>query len=188
MEFLHFENRTEFRNWLAENAAASEGVWLLFGKKNGPRTLKADEAVEEALCFGWIDSRMKSLDERSYIEYFSPRRKNSPWSLRNKETAERLETEGKMTDVGRRRIGEAKQSGWWEKAASPKSSSVTEERIQLFTDRLQGIEPAFSNFMNMPPSVRRTYTAFYFDAKSEAARQRRFEKIADRLHENLKPM
>lgn len=188
MDSLHFRDRIGFRDWLAANAARSGGVWLLFGKKDGPETLSADEAVEEALCFGWIDGRMRSLDDRSYVEYFSPRRRNSPWSLRNRTTAERLEREGKMTDAGRVSIEQAKRNGLWEAAAPSKASSVPQESLEEFTARLQGIEPACSHFMQMPPSVRRTYAAYYFKAKSEAARQRRFEKIMGRLHKNLRPM
>ena len=80
-EHLQFTSRNEFRNWLTANGASSDGVWLLFGKSDGPKTLKANEALEEALCFGWIDGQMKSLDNKSYAKYFSRRRQNSKWSI-----------------------------------------------------------------------------------------------------------
>ena len=79
-EILEFADREAFRTWLSEHCLSDEGVWLLFGKAGGPKTIKAAEALEEALCFGWIDGQMKSIDDKSYIKYFSQRRKNSKWS------------------------------------------------------------------------------------------------------------
>lgn len=76
------------------------GVRLLFGKPGGPSTLKAGEALEEALCFGWIDGQMRRIDEGSYRKYFAPRRKNSVWSDKNKALAEKLEQSGAMADSG----------------------------------------------------------------------------------------
>ena len=89
-EILKFSNREGFRNWLSDHCVSSEGVWLLFGKAGGPKTIKAGEALEEALCFGWIDGQMKRIDETSYKKYFSSRRKNSKWSEKNKVLAEKL--------------------------------------------------------------------------------------------------
>lgn len=65
-----FESREEFRTYLCDNCLSTEGIWLLFGKKGGPKTLKASEALEEALCFGWIDGQMQSIDDKSYKKYF----------------------------------------------------------------------------------------------------------------------
>ena len=73
-EILKFSNREGFRNWLSDHCVSSEGVWLFFGKAGGPKTIKAGEALEEALCFGWIDGQMKRIDETSYKKYFSLRR------------------------------------------------------------------------------------------------------------------
>ena len=81
---LEFAGREEFRAWLAEHCRTSGGVWLLFGKAGGPRTIKAGEALEEALCFGWIDGVMESLDEKRYRKYFAQRRERSKWSEKNK--------------------------------------------------------------------------------------------------------
>ena len=81
---LEFSNRAEFHEWLNEHCTSSDGVWLLFGKKGGPTTITANEALEEALCFGWIDGQMQSLDETKYKKYFARRTKNSNWSEKNK--------------------------------------------------------------------------------------------------------
>lgn len=79
-ELLEFADREEFRNWLSEHCLSSDGVWLLFGKAGGPKTIKAGEALEEALCFGWIDGQMQSMDDKTYKKYFSMRREKSKWS------------------------------------------------------------------------------------------------------------
>ena len=81
---LTFTNREEFRRWLQEHCLSEEGVWLLFGKAGGPKTIKAGEALEEALCFGWIDGQMQSIDAGQYKKYFSMRRERSKWSEKNK--------------------------------------------------------------------------------------------------------
>lgn len=100
-EYLKFSSRSEFRNWLETNCMSDEGVWLLFGKAGGPKTIKAGEALEEALCYGWIDGQMQSLDDKSYVKYFSMRRENSKWSDKNKTIVESLEKQGLMTEFGR---------------------------------------------------------------------------------------
>ena len=76
-EVMEFAAREDFRAWLSENCLTSGGVWLLFGKPGGPKTIKAGEALEEALCFGWIDGQMQRIDDTAYRKYFSPRRENS---------------------------------------------------------------------------------------------------------------
>ena len=83
-EHLQFDSRAEFRKWLEDNCASSEGIWLLFGKTGGPKTIKAAEALEEALCFGWIDGQMQSIDTAKYKKYFARRTANSKWSDKNK--------------------------------------------------------------------------------------------------------
>lgn len=83
-EVMEFAAREDFRAWLSENCLTSGGVWLLFGKPGGPKTIKAGEALEEALCFGWIDGQMQRIDDMAYRKYFSPRREKSKWSEKNK--------------------------------------------------------------------------------------------------------
>jgi len=107
------------RAWLDKHSTSSDGVWLLFGKKGGPVTLTAGEALEEALCFGWIDGQMKSIDDKTYKKYFSIRRANSKWSDKNKALAEQLEQQGKMNDFGRAKIEEARNNGQWNAAKYP---------------------------------------------------------------------
>ena len=184
-EPLHFTTRNDFRNWLQEHCLATDGFWLLFVKPGGPKTLKAAEALEEALCFGWIDGQMQSLDEKTYQKYFSQRRENSKWSEKNKSLVETLEKKGLMTDFGRKKIEEAKKNGQWN---APKAGAVTEEQITALTELLMPYEPAYTNFLAMPPSVKKTYTRAYFDAKTDAGREKRASWMVDRLNKKLKPM
>jgi uncharacterized protein YdeI (YjbR/CyaY-like superfamily) len=184
-DFLQFPDRMSFRNWLTENGTNSGGVWLLFGKKGGPATLSANDALEEALCFGWIDGQMQSIDEKSYKKYFSPRRANSKWSEKNKSLVGELEIRGIMTDFGKAKIEEAKKNGQWDK---PKAPPESDEQITALSDLLKAYEPAFTNFSAMSPSVKKTYTRAYYDAKTDAGRVSRLTWIVDRLNKNLKPM
>ena len=184
-DVIVFSNRADFRQWLHANCLLSPGVWLLFGKAGGPCTLKASEALEEALCFGWIDGQMQSIDAKSYQKYFSQRRKNSHWSEKNKVMTKQLEAQGLMTDCGRAKIEEAKKNGRWDAAAPP---AITEENMALLSDLLKAHESAYTNFLAMSPSVKRTYARAYFDAKTDAGRTSRLSWIVERLHKNLKPM
>jgi uncharacterized protein YdeI (YjbR/CyaY-like superfamily) len=183
--YLQFFSRDEFRNWLRDNCMASDGIWLLFGKSGGPKTIKANEALEEALCFGWIDGKMQSINDKIYKKYFSARRKNSKWSDKNKVIVEWLEKQGMMTDYGRAKIEEAKKNGQWN---AQKASIVTDEQMAFLPDLLKKYEPAYTNYLAMSPSVKKTYARAYFDAKTDSGRDRRLSWMIERLNQNLKPM
>ncbi len=182
---LKFAGRGEFRAWLSQHCQSSAGVWLLFGKAGGPKTITAGEALEEALCFGWIDGQMQRIDAQTYRKYFSMRREKSKWSETNRALAQRLEEQGLMTDIGREKIQEAKENGQW---YAPAPAAVTEEQIARLSALLEGCEPACTNFRAMSLSVKKTYTRAYFDAKTQAGREKRLAWMADRLNQNLKPM
>ena len=185
MEQILFETRRDFRNWLNDNCTTSGGIWLVFSKNACIKTLKASEALEEALCFGWIDGQMQNIDETKYLKYFSLRRKGSKWSEKNKNLVKELEATGLMTDFGRAKIEQAKKNGMWD---LPKPEPITDKKVQMLAELIKDIEPAYANFNSMSPSVRRNYAGLYFDAKSDNAKKRRLEKIIDRLNLNLKPM
>lgn len=184
-DVMKFERREEFRKWLCDNCLSNDGIWILFGKSGGPKTLKASEALEEALCFGWIDGQMQSIDDKTYKKYFSMRRKNSKWSEKNKVLVKTLEERGFMTDVGRKKIEEAKENGQWN---APKPAVITDTQIACLSELLEKYEPAFTNFQAMSLSVRKTYTRAYFNAKTEDGREKRIAWMVDRLNKNLKPM
>lgn len=182
---MEFSTRQVFRSWLTDHCLSSEGVWLLFGKAGGPKTLTAAEALEEALCFGWIDGQMQSLDDKTYKKYFALRRESSKWSEKNKALAATLEARGIMTDFGRAKIEEAKKNGQWD---APKAPPVAEEQIEAVSALLRGYEPAYANFQAMSLSVKKTYTRAYLDAKTEEGRAKRLAWMVERLNKNLKPM
>jgi uncharacterized protein YdeI (YjbR/CyaY-like superfamily) len=128
---------------------------------------------------------MKSIDEKSYMKYFSPRRKNSKWSEKNKALAEALEEQGLMTGHGRAKIEEARENGQWD---APKPPDITEEQVEALSELLIGHEPAHANFLKMPPSVKKTYARGYFEAKTDEGRKKRFLWMVERLGKNLRPM
>src|SRR5512139_670051 len=102
MKQVHFSNRREWREWLTQNhEREEEGIWLVFCREgSGKPSLRYEDSVEEALCFGWIDSIIKHLDEVRYCRKFTPRKDASRWSLANRTRAERLIRQGRMTKFG----------------------------------------------------------------------------------------
>lgn len=180
---LHFATRADFRTWLSKHHSTSAGTWLIFDKSIA--TVTAIEALEEALCFGWIDGQIQKIDDRTYRKYFAPRRPKSKWSKRNKTLAEKLEKQGFMTDTGRAKILEAKQNGQWD---APDLMSLTDNQVAQLVSLIKPHERAYGNFQQMPPSVHKTYARAYFDAKTPAGREKRLAWIIDRLDKNLRPM
>ena len=184
-KILTFTDRKSFRDWLGKYGTESDGIWLLFSKKEEIVTLSAGDALEEALCHGWIDGQIQSLDEAYYKKYFARRLPKSIWSVKNKALAQTLIEKGLMTREGLEAVENAQKNGMWDQA---KRTLIDDEQIQTFKGIIQPYEPAYTNLLNMSHSVQRTYTGFYLDAKSDKARQSRLEKIIDRLNKNLKPM
>lgn len=182
---LAFASRAEFRSWLVENHQKSPGIWLVLEKDAKVKTLTANEALEEALCFGWIDGQLRSLGADRYVKRFTPRRKASVWSERNRQLAEKLTTDGLMAAAGQAAIEEARRSGAWDR---PKPEPISEAQVEVLAKALADSPKALANFLKMAPSIKRTYTGFYLDAKAEETRRRRLAGIVERLNENKKPM
>jgi uncharacterized protein YdeI (YjbR/CyaY-like superfamily) len=187
MNTIRFANRNDFRAWLSEHALYDDGIWLVFDKRKNADAIKSSEALEEALCFGWIDGQLFSIDENTYRKYFKQRGKNSVWSEKNKKLAEKLEADGLMTDFGRIKIELARQSGQWD--AKRERGNLSEEQIRGFEDLLRPHETAYANFTKMPASSRRSYmTSYFFGTKTDAGKANRFLTIVERLNHNLNPM
>lgn len=182
---LTFTDRQAFREWLGRYGTESDGIWVLFNKKVKSETLSAGEALEEALCHGWIDGQMQSLDNNTYKKYFARRIPKSDWSVKNKKLAQTLTEKGLMTRQGLEAIERARKNGSWDNASR---ILINDDQIQIFREIIQPYEPAYTNLLAMSHSVQRTYTGFYLDAKTDKTRQARLEKIIDRLNRNLKPM
>jgi uncharacterized protein YdeI (YjbR/CyaY-like superfamily) len=113
-EVVQFEERTEWRDWLERNHETASAVWLVTWKKpTGKPRVEYDAAVEEALCFGWVDSKSRSVDDERTSLYFTPRKPKSAWSESNVARIEKLEAAGQMEPAGRRAVEEAKRLGTW---------------------------------------------------------------------------
>lgn len=128
MQILHFNTSADFRDWLEKNHTESEGIWLrIFKKDSRKKSLTYTEALDEALCYGWIDGQKKPYDEMSWLQKFTPRRPKSAWSKINTQRGERLIEKGTMTPAGMKAIAAAKADGRWESAyPSPRSAAPPE--------------------------------------------------------------
>ncbi len=177
-----FKDRNEFRKWLVDNHDVSLGIHVVFTKGKVPTYA---EALEEALCFGWIDGVVHKIDDDKYTRYFVKRGEKSNWSEKNKKTALELIQKGLMTPDGLKAIKNAKQNGTWN--CNP-TNEVDEQSFEKFRKLLAISKLALRNFDNMSFSIRRTYVLFYFDAKTESGQTRRLEKIIARLKQNFGPM
>lgn len=182
---LLFKNRDAWRSWLKKNHTISDEVWLIHYKKtSGKKNLNHFDAVEEALCFGWIDSKLKKIDEDRFILRYSPRKQKSIWSKINKETAEKMISIGKMTQAGIDKIDEAKKHGFWDTAYT---NLVKEKLPSDLKKALMGNKKAWNNFQHFANSYRNTYIAWVKNAKTEKTRKKRIYEVAKRSLENKKP-
>ena len=184
-EQLTFKNQKAFHNWLLKNHARRESLWLVFGKNDALKTLTSEEALEEALCFGWIDGLIKRVDETRYVKFFSPRRAKSKWSERNRKIAERLMQCGRMTASGMQAIEKARQDGAWD---NPRRPICTPEDIKRFAQLIIAYPQAVGNFQKLSQPAKKLFAGFYKDAKQEETRQRRLEKLIVLLEQNKRPM
>jgi uncharacterized protein YdeI (YjbR/CyaY-like superfamily) len=171
---LHRFNREEWRAWLEDNHATQKEVWLLIRKKNAPAPgLTYEEAVEEAVCFGWIDGLMQSMDDEAFALRFSPRKAHSIWSESNKRRAERLIEQGRITEAGLATIREAKENGEWDRAAEREDASVVPPDL---AEALQAEEAVWSQWESLAPSRKKQYIWWITSARTQATRQRRIQE------------
>ena len=175
---LLFPSRADFRAWLRENAETSGGVWLVFGKIKAVVTVTAAQALEEALCFGWIDGQMQSVNSTKYRKYFAKRRPKSVWSVKNKGTVEALREKGLMTELGEKAIEIAKENGTWDE----RTAESEQARVDAFAAMLAGMSPAQENFMKLPPSGKLAKMRWYHAFKSEDKQRQAFEDIVSELN------
>jgi uncharacterized protein YdeI (YjbR/CyaY-like superfamily) len=180
-----FLDRKEWRRWLEEKHSSETEVWVIIQKKNSGRNgLRYEEAVEEAVCFGWIDSKMQSIDAEGFRQRFSPRRKNSIWSKKNKKTAEKMIKAGKMTEAGFATINIAKQSGKWDAAYSSKMAPAIPTDL---AKALKENELAWENFSKFSNSARLQYVYWVESAKKDETRQKRIVAVVKKAAQNVKP-
>lgn len=182
---VYAKDREEWRSWLSKNHASSKSVWLIYYKKpSGKPSVSYNEAVEEALCFGWIDSTVNKIDEERFKQLFTPRNPKSVWSLLNKKRALKMIQEKRMTSAGMNLIRAAKKSGMWAKAYTLKKTVVIPKDL---TGALRKNPEASKNFSRFAPGYRNLYVLWINDAKGKDTRERRIRKVVERLELNKKP-
>ena len=181
---LAFASQDEWEAWLDAEHATSDGVWVKFAKKgSGVETVVYAEALEVALCYGWIDSQVMSLDERFYLQKFTPRRSRSKWSRINREKIEQLTNAGRMKPAGLEQVELAKADGRWDAAyASPSTIEVPEDLQQA----LDANPKAAEFFATLSGSNRYAVLYQLEDAKKPETRARRLEKFMGMLERGEK--
>src|SRR3954447_19607293 len=180
---FHAQSRAEWRNWLEANYATSRGVWLVSYKTvTGKPRVSYDAAVEEALCFGWIDSRANTLDEERTLQWFSPRKPGSAWSGLNKRRIKALIEQGLMTPAGLAKIEAAKQDGTW---AIYDAIEAMETPADL-EEALKAKGPAYDYFQAFNASSKKQILFWIASAKRPETRAKRIEETARLAAENRK--
>jgi uncharacterized protein YdeI (YjbR/CyaY-like superfamily) len=170
------KSRTAWRRWLEKHHAASPGIWLVFAKKHtGLPTLSYEDAVEEALCFGWIDSLVKSIDDRFHMQMFTPRKPRSAWSATNKSRLAKLMKAGLMAPAGLVAVEQAKQSGSWNTYASVDALTIPPELKRA----LEASPDAKKNWLTYTPSAQRSFLHMVNGAKRPETREKYVRRIID---------
>lgn len=179
-------DRETWRGWLQEHGSQEKEVWLIFHKKESGRPcIEYEEAAEEALCFGWIDSIIQKIDETSYGRKFNPRTNTAKWSATNLRRFKKMVAEGRMTAAGLERIDPAilaKDPGELERRDDLEAFGQVKEMLQQHPQ-------AWQNFEKLAPSHQRRYLGWISSAKQEATRLRRVEEVVGYLEKGeLLPM
>lgn len=171
------KNRSQWRMWLEKNHNKQKEIWLIYYKKHtGKPRVTYNDAVEEALCFGWIDSTIKRIDDEKYCQKFTPRNHKSGWSELNIMRVKKLIKEGKMTDAGMVKFNP-------DKIITPTRIINTDEKDipSFILDAFKENPLALENFRKLAPSHKRNYLRWILEAKKDDTRQRRLEKAMKML-------
>lgn len=190
LERIYFNRRESFRNWLEKNHNKSFIIWMIFYKKHlNTECIKYNEALEEALCFGWIDSIIKKVDDDQYLRKFTPRSNFSNWSDLNKRIVLSLMEKGKMTEAGLNKIDVYLKTGRvdWESKGSKKDKVKKEFHVPNFILKaFAENEPALTNFNNLAQTYKRHYIIWITYAKREETILNRLKESIELLKENRK--
>lgn len=178
---VHADDGDTWRSWLAANHATSKGAWLVTWRpRSGRQCLDYEAAVEEALCFGWVDSTAGKVDDDRGKLYFAPRKPGGGWAATNKARIERLIAEGRMAPAGLAAIERAKANGSWTILDSVERLEVPDDLAAA----LQARPPAAHNFAAFPPSARKLLLTWVAFAKRPETRADRIDQIADAAARN----
>jgi uncharacterized protein YdeI (YjbR/CyaY-like superfamily) len=185
LDVIYASDRTHWREWLTQNYQVAIGVWLVYYKVNsGQPSVQYSEAVKEALCFGWIDSKVQSLDEARYRQIFTPRKPKSVWSKLNKQYIEELIAQGQMTEAGFAKITAAKQDGSWTSLDAIEALMIPQDLTQaLATD-----EVANKNFAAFNNSTKKAILLWIQTAKRPETRLNRITKTVSASAQNQNPL
>jgi uncharacterized protein YdeI (YjbR/CyaY-like superfamily) len=180
---LHPKSRAEWRNWLEQNHTRQEGVWLISYKKStGKPRFDYDEAVEEALCFGWIDSKGNNLDDERSMLWFAPRKPGTGWSKLNKSRVELLIAAGVMMPAGMSTLEAAKQDGSWNALDRVEALGMPPDLKKAFVAN----KTAKLYFDVFPRSVRRALLEWISNAKRPETRAKRIEETVTLAEKNIR--
>ncbi|MBC7934698.1 MAG: YdeI/OmpD-associated family protein [Rhizobacter sp.] len=184
IEIFYPGSRQEWRDWLQDYHDKKQSVWLIYyKKKSNMPTVIYSEAVDEALCFGWIDSKSKPLDEHKFMQFFSKRKTNSVWSKVNKEKIERLTKEGLMTKAGYEIIETAKQNGSWSILDKAEALIIPTDLENEFKKRPNAKE----YFSSLSRSDKRNILQWLVLAKRQETREKRITEIVELANKKQKP-
>jgi uncharacterized protein YdeI (YjbR/CyaY-like superfamily) len=176
---LRFSSPGDWRDWLAAEHAAGDGVWIEIAKKAaGVASVDHDQAVEEALCFGWIDGQVRRVDDAWFMQRFTPRRKRSKWSRLMREKAEELIAEGRMQPAGLAEVERARADGRWENAYEPPSTATIPADLQ---EAFDAAPAAAAFFAELDANNRYAILHRLHDAKRPETRARRIAKFVAML-------
>jgi uncharacterized protein YdeI (YjbR/CyaY-like superfamily) len=179
---LRFQDKDEWRAWLQENHATQKEAWLAIRKNNAAIPgVYYEEAVEEAVCFGWIDGIMKSMGTEFYYLRFSPRKPGSIWSVSNQKRVERLVAQGRMSEAGMAKVREARESGEWEAAVRREDITNLPEDLK---EALRKNAGAQSNFEKLSASQKKQFLYWIASAKTEQTRQKRIQGTVEMVASN----
>ena len=182
-EQLYFKNAKEWRDWLNQNHHSSKGVYLIFYKVSSEfESMRWEEAVKVAICFGWIDSTVRKIDEERRKQVFSPRKDKSVWSKLNKTHIEKLINENQMHESGLAKIEIAKKNGSWMSLDAVENLVLPLDLEMAFSKN----SSAFENYKNFSPSYRKSYLYWLNQAKRAETRNNRITEIINLCTQNKK--
>ncbi|SHJ25683.1 Uncharacterized conserved protein YdeI, YjbR/CyaY-like superfamily, DUF1801 family [Mesonia phycicola] len=184
IETYYPKSQTDWRNWLEKNHQLKQSVWLVFYKKSTKMaSISWSESVDEALCFGWIDSTKRTIDAERYIQYFSKRKPNSIWSKVNKDKVECLTSKGLIREAGYKAIETAKKNGSWF-IMDEVEALILPKALKKEFDKRKG---ALEYYESLSKSAKKILLSWIVLAKKPETKQKRIIEIAENASRNTKP-
>jgi len=178
-----FHSSEELQEWFKENHS-TPGIWIRFKYNPTGDDLAPEDALRIALSYGWVDDRIKKINDDLYRKKFIPRREGSTWVDEHKEIIRDLEARGLMAKPGQDAVAQSRLDGSWDNSAN---APVSDAMLEEFSAVLRPYEPAFSNFLRLPPASQRTYAINYCTAKRADTKARRLAAIVEKLSSDAIP-